>query len=220
MAGPLGFLVKSLPSQYVFAGYNVRKGLSVMSQVVDGKMLYDIFQYSYMEDKLSFYNIMDDGKYKNIDLDEKVDPLDADKLISRHLFRGETYDLDDFDQFDKEKLAGVFGLRSMEQLMKDIDAYEAKIGLNKMMVQAIFDVKKAYTGLEINNIIGRFNKDFSKYKGYFTIPAVTFGPEDTYKSAIGDEIEFFDLINEKSNDEIVEWLREMSTALDGVGNVK
>ena len=61
MAG-LGLMFKSLPSQYVFAGYNVKKGLSVMSRVENGKMIYDIFVNTYMEDKLTFYILMDDGK--------------------------------------------------------------------------------------------------------------------------------------------------------------
>ena len=216
----LSFMLKTLPSQYVFAGYNVRKGLSVMSHVEEGKMIYDIFVYSYMEDTLSFYILMDDGKYKNVDTDEKVDEIKVDGLISRHLYSGETYDLENFEQYDKEKLAGVFGLRDMPQLMIDIDNYEEKIGTNKLKAQAMHDVRKGYTGLEINTLIGRWNKAFSKYKGAFTVPAISYGQNDSYQSAIGDEIEYFDLINEKSNDEIVEILRNIASKLDGLGNAK
>lgn len=218
--GTLNFMLKNLPSKYVFAGYNVKKGLSVMSHVENNKMIYDIFLYTYMEDKLSFYILMDDGKYKNVESNQKVDELSIDKVISRHLFSGEEYDIDDYEQVNKEELAGVFALRNMEELMQNIDDYETKIGTAKLMVRALYDAKASYTGFEINNIISRYNKSFSKYNGYFTVPAISYGAEDTYKSAIGDEIEFFDLINEKTNDEIVEWLRTMSTALDGLGNVK
>jgi hypothetical protein len=219
MAG-LGLMFKGLPSQYVFAGYNVKKGLSVMSHVENGKMLYDIFVTSYMEDKLSFYILMDDGKYKNMDTEEKVDEIKVEGLVSRHLYSGENYDLEDFDQYDKEKLAGVFGLRDMPQLMKDIDNLEEKLAINKLKAQAVHDVRKNYTGLEINTLINRWNSSFSKYKGYFSVPAITNGPEDTYQSAIGDEIEYFDLINEKSYDEIVELLRTINSGLDGLGNIK
>ena len=221
MAG-LGLMLKSLPAQYVFAGFNVKKGLSVASRVVEGKMLYDIFEYTYLEDKLSFYILMEDGKYKNMDLNVKVDNLSIDRIISKHLYSGETYDLDDFDSFNKEELYGVFGLRSMEQLLKDIDTYEEKTntGKGKLMAQAMYDAKKSYTGLEISTIIARFNKVFSKYDGYFTVPAIVYGPEDTYKSAIGDEIEFYDLVSDKTTDDIIEILRTMSSAIDGVGNIR
>ena len=216
----LGFMFKTLPSQYVFAGYNIKKGLSVMSHVENGKMIYDIFAYSYLEDKLSFYILMDDGKYKNVDTDERVDEVKVEGLISRHLYSGETYDLENFEQYDKDKIYGVFGLRDMPTLMKNIDDLEEKLGSNKLKAQAMHDVRKGYTGLEINTLIGRWNGSFSKYKGYFTVPAITNGPDDTYQSAIGDEIEYFDFINEKSNDEIVWLLRNVATQLDGLGNVK
>ena len=185
-------------------------------------MLYDIFEYTYLEDKLSFYILMEDGKYKNMDLNVKVDNLSIDRIISKHLYSGETYDLDDFDSFNKEELYGVFGLRSMEQLLKDIDTYEEKTntGKGKLMAQAMYDAKKSYTGLEISTIIARFNKVFSKYDGYFTVPAIVYGPEDTYKSAIGDEIEFYDLVSDKTTDDIIEILRTMSSAIDGVGNIR
>ena len=219
MAG-LGLMFKSLPSQYVFAGYNVKKGLSVMSRVENGKMIYDIFVNTYMEDKLTFYILMDDGKYKNMDTEEKVDEIKVEGLVSRHLYSGESYDLEDFEQYDKEKLAGVFGLRDMPQLMIDIDNLEEKLAVNKLKAQAVHDVRKNYTGLEITTLINRWNGTFSKYKGYFTVPAIVNGPDDTFKSAIGDEIEYFDLINEKSNDQIVELMRDINSGLDGLGNVK
>ena len=53
MAG-LGLMFKSLPAQYLFAGFNVKKGLSVASRVENGKMVYDIFEFTYMEDKVTF----------------------------------------------------------------------------------------------------------------------------------------------------------------------
>lgn len=220
MSGSLSLMLKTIPAQYVFAGYNVRKGLSVMSHVENGRMVYDIFVYSYMEDRLSFYILMDDGKYKNVETGVKVDEIKVDNLISRHLYSGESYDLENFGQYDKEQLAGVFGLRDMSQLMIDIDNYEAKIGTNKLKAQALHDVRKGYTGLEVNTLINRWNSDFSKYKGNFTVPAISYGQNDSYQSSIGDEIEFYDLINEKSNDEIVEILREIANKLDGLGNVK
>jgi hypothetical protein len=219
MAG-IGLMFKSLPAQYLFAGFNVKKGLSVASRVENGKMVYDIFEFTYMEDKVTFYILMDDGKYKNMSTNQKVDALTIDKIMSKHLYSGETYDLEDFPTFNKDEIYGVFALRNMEELLKDIDKYEASHGISKLMAQAIYDVKKAYTGIEVNNIIGRYNKDFSKFNDYFAIPPIVYGPEDTYKSAIGDEIEFYDLVNEKTTDEIVELLRTISQAIDGVGNVK
>ena len=41
-------ILKSYPAKYVFAGYSVRQGLSVMMTNMNGKMVYDIFLYSYV----------------------------------------------------------------------------------------------------------------------------------------------------------------------------
>ena len=53
-----------LYSKYVFAGYSVRQGLSVMMTNMDGKMVYDVFLYSYVDNYLSMYFLMENGNYK------------------------------------------------------------------------------------------------------------------------------------------------------------
>mgnify|MGYP005611303031 CR=1 FL=1 len=66
------YLMKSLPAQYIFAGYNVRKSLSVVTSTVNGQLVYDIFEYTYVDSHISFYLLMESGKYKNADKNKRI----------------------------------------------------------------------------------------------------------------------------------------------------
>ena len=58
-----GLMLKNIPSKYAFAGYNVRKSLSVMMTNINGKMVYDIFLFTYIDNYLTFYLQMESGLY-------------------------------------------------------------------------------------------------------------------------------------------------------------
>ena len=215
------YIMKSLPAKYVFAGYNVRKSLTVMTSVVNGNIVYDIFLYTYLDNYLSFYLLMDDGKYKSVDLkDVKVDPASAEDLMSKHLFRGEYYDTSEYDSYDKEQVIGVFGLRDIETLIKQVDAGEKKQEVQRMSLEASLGIRGAYTGMEIMGVINRFNKNLGWRKDRITIPALKIDQNDTYNSAIGDEFDYFDFMSNKDSDTIVKDLKLLADSLDGVGNKK
>lgn len=215
------YLLKNLPSKYVFAGYNVRKSLTIMTQVVNDKIVYDIFLYTYLDNYLSFYLLMDDGKYKSVDLkDVKVDEAKAEDLMSKHLFRGEYYDTSEYETYDKEQVVSVFGLRNIEDLIMQVDNKEKELNIQKMSIQASLGIKGAYTGMEIIGIINRFNRNLGWKKDRFTIPALKKDASDTFNSAIGDEFDFFDFMSNKDSDTIVKDLKELADSLDGVGNKK
>lgn len=50
----LGYMLKNLPSKYVYAGYSIRKSLTIMTSNINGRIVYDVFLYTYVDNYLSF----------------------------------------------------------------------------------------------------------------------------------------------------------------------
>lgn len=109
-----GNLLKNFPAQYIYAGYCVRKSNAVLTTAVDHKMLYDVFVYTYLDNFLSFFLLMDDGTYKKADTGEHLNEISGEDLVSRHIFRGGYYDTSQLEQYDKDQIVGVFGLRPIK----------------------------------------------------------------------------------------------------------
>ncbi len=217
----LNYLLKNLPAKYVYAGYSVRKGLTIMTSEINGKIIYDAFEFSYVDNFLSFYIQMDNGKYKNVDFNIEVPEATAEDIISRHITRGRMKNLADYEHHDKEAIIGVFGLRNIETLIKDVDALKkADPESFDVSLEAWLDVKPAYMGLEIMGVINTFNKCLKYNKGRITVPPIKNGPEDTYNSLIGDEMDYYDFMSGKDSDTIIQELKKIDDTLDGVGNVK
>jgi len=210
--------MKNLPAKYIFAGYAVKKSTSVVSSMVDGKLVFDVFTYVYVDNQLTMFLLMENGKYKSVEYNVEVDSYDGNAIMSKHLYRGEQYNQNDYELFDKEQVIGGFGLRNIEEIMVATDEYAASIGVNDMKVQALLDVKSAYTGMEVSTVLGKFNKLNGWSKGFITVPPITYGFEDTYESAIGDELEFYDLLSNKSPDDFIRDLKKLTDSLDGLGN--
>ena len=59
---------------------------------------------------------------------------------------------------DKEEVVGVFGLRNMEELMKITDDFADESGMTDMKVQAMLDIKRSYSGMEVMGVINKFNR--------------------------------------------------------------
>lgn len=214
------YLLKNIPAKFVFAGYNVRKSLTVMTTNTENGVIYDVFLYTYVDNYLSFYILMDDGKYKCVDQKVNVDSIDAVDLISRHLFRGSYYDTTEFDSYDKEQVIGVFGLRGITDLLKQVYQMDKENDNHEMSLQALIDNKAQYNGMEIMGAINRFNRNLHWEKGLITVPAIKNSPDDTFVSPIGDEFDFFDFMTDKSSDQIIKDLKDLDDSLDGVGNKK
>ena len=89
-----------------------------------------------------------------------------------------------------------------------------------MSLQALLDEKKAYSGMEIMGAINKFNRLLNWEKNIMTVPAITLGPDDTFESLIGDEMDFFDFMSGKDSDTVVRELKKITDSIDGVGNVK
>lgn len=217
----LGYMLKNLPAKYVYAGYNIRKSLTIMTSNINGRIVYDVFLYTYVDNYLSFYLLMDNGKYKSVDFNIEVEEADAEDLISRHLSRGNVINTDDYEEFNKERVVGVFGPRNIETLMKQVDEMKkADPDSHDVSLEAWMDVKNAYMGMEIIGVINQFNKCLKYDKGIITVPPIKKDMMDDYESLIGDEMDYFDFMSGKDSDQIIRELKLLDDSLDGVGNVK
>lgn len=216
-----GYMLKNLPAKYIYAGYGVRKSLTILTTEENGRIIYDVFLYTYVDNYLSFFLQMDNGKYKSVDFNVEVPETSAEDLMSRHLSRGLMKDIDDYEEYDKETLIGVFGLRNIELLMKQTDEMkkENTEGFD-VSLEAILDIKAQYMGMEVIGVINNFNKCLKYDKGRITVPPIVYGPNDPYQSLIGDEMDYFDFMSNKDSDTIIQDLKKLDDSVDGIGNVK
>ena len=217
----LGYLLKNLPSQYLFAGYLVRKGLSSSTVEVDGKSMYDAYLYTYIENNLTLLLQMEDGTYKDIASGIKLPEIIEDDIISEHLERAEYIDMEDYGEYNKKDPIGVYGLHSFETMIKleeadtSIEEQTAKIGALKGI-----SLKRSYTGMEALGVVGRFNSRNKLDSKQFCVPAIKKDANDSIESPIGDREAYHELIKDKSSDQIVQMLYSISKELDSVGNKK
>ena len=213
-----GYALKNLPSKYVYAGYSVRKSVTVLTTEVNGEVVYDTFLYTYLDNYLSWYLLMDNGLYKAVDAKVEVPEATAEDIMSKHLGRGKVVEVE--EEYNKDTIIGVFGVRDIQTLMKQVDEMRKNDEGSDISLEAMLDMKAQYMGVEIVGIINSFNNLLKYPKAQITIPAIKNGPEDTYESIIGDEIDFFDLVSNKDADTIVKDLKLLSDNLDGIGNVR
>ncbi len=216
----LNLMLKNIPTKYAFAGYSIRKGISVMMTNMDGKMVYDIFLYTYIDNYLSFYMLMENGKYRNAETGVEVPEAKAEDIVSKHLYRGPNKDASQYGTYNKEEIVGVFGVRDIETLMKQTDEIGKTDDSHDVSLEAVMDTKTQYMGMEILGIINRFNKYLKWEKDIMTVPAIIYGMNDEYYSIIGDEMDFFEFMSNKDSDQIVREIKILTESTDGVGNVK
>lgn len=214
------YLLKNLPTQFIAGAYVLRKGVSSSTIEIDGKSYYDVIVYTYLDNYLTPFLIMEDGSYKSMSDNIKLNPIDSDALISKHVERAEVVDIDDYGEYNKNVPIAIFSPHSLDELVR-LDQAAASEENKKDAVQlAQIGVKKVHTGLEIMGIINRFNSRNKLEKKTFCIPAIKKDANDTFESLIGDMDAYHELIKDKTGDEIVRILREYSEELDNIGNKK
>ena len=196
----LKYMMKSLPGEYVFGGYSVRKSTAVLSRKEDNKIYYDKFLYTYVDNFLSFYILMEDGSYMNVETNDKVPLLNAEDLMSKHLEMNEELD----EEYERDKIIGVFGIRNMETLIKQVDDMNLANNAQEARLKGLIEPKKSYMGMEITSTISAFNKATRRRADYVTVPPIKYSAEDTYNSIIGDEIDYFDFMSNKDDDAIID----------------
>lgn len=216
-----GNLMKSLPAEFVYIGYPLKKSLGIMTNNVDGKIVYDIFEFTYISNHVSMFLLMEDGTYKYPDGNNAVvSNMTAVDLASRHLFRGYKYSPDDYETFDKDQVIGFFGGLKIHDFMVASDQRDKDNNNHQMSLEALYDLKKSFTGAEITAMINRFNSSIAKKEEYIQVPAIKYDLTDTYDSLIGDEMEFFDFVSNKSSEDIIKDFIELNKESDGLGNKK
>lgn len=213
-----GYTFKQLPAQYLFGAYSVRKSYTILTKVVDGKVVYDTFLHTYIDNYLSFYILMDNGNYKNVSLGIEVPELHAEDIMSKHIARGKIVDFD--EDYDKEQIIGIFGPLNVVEIMKLVDEMKKHDEKSDVSLQAVLDVKKQYMGVEASGIIESYNKRLGYEKGQITVPPIKASMEDDYNSVIGDEIDYYDFMSNKSTQQIIKELKDLADNIDGVGNVR
>lgn len=214
------YLLKNIPAKYAFGGYAIRRSTSVVSTEVNGELLFDVFAYTYLDTQITMFILMEDGTYKSVEYDKKVPAVDAAGIVSKHLYRGKEYNKDDYPLYDKEEICGVFGLRDIHKIMEEADAYAAKKGTSDIRLQALYDVKSAYTGMEIMGILSKYNQMNNWKKGLITVPPIKYDDTDTFNSIVGDELDFFDLFSNRTIDECIGEIKRLDDLTDGIGNIK
>ncbi len=212
----LKYMMKSLPGEYVFGGYSVRKSLSVLSRKEDNKIYYDKFLYTYVDNFLSFYILMDDGTYMNVETGDRVPLLSAEEIMSKHLNVNEEIE----EEYERDKIVGVFGVRDVETLVKQVDDLNIANDAQEVRLKGLIEPKKSYMGFEITSTIAAFNKATGRRADYVTVPPIKYGGDDTYKSIIGDELDYFDFMSNKEADAIIDDLIKLDQSIDGVDNVR
>lgn len=212
----LKYMMKNLPGEYVFGGYSVRKSTAVLSRKEDNKIYYDKFLYTYVDNFLSFYILMEDGSYMNVETSDRVPLLNAEDLMSKHLDMNEELD----EEYERDKIIGVFGIRNMETLIKQVDDMNIANNAQEARLKGLIEPKKSYMGMEITSTIAAFNKATRRRADYVTVPPIKYGAEDAYNSIIGDEIDYFDFMSNKDDDTIIEDLMKLDQSIDGVDNVR
>ena len=209
-------MMKSLPGEYVFGGYSVRKSTAVLSRKEENKIYYDKFLYTYVDNFLSFYIQMEDGTYMNVETGDRVPLLNAEDLMSKHL----PIDAELEEEYERDKIIGVFGIRNMETLIKQVDDMNIANNVQEARLKGLIEPKKAYMGFEITSTIAAFNKATRRRADYVTVPPIKYGEEDVYYSIIGDELDYFDFMSNKEDDAIIDDLMKLDQSIDGVDNVR
>lgn len=212
----LKYMMKSLPGEYVFGGYSVRKSTAVLSRKEENKIYYDKFLYTYVDNFLSFYIQMEDGTYMNVETGDRVPLLNAEDLMSKHL----PIDAELEEEYERDKIIGVFGIRNMETLIKQVDDMNIANNVQEARLKGLIEPKKAYMGFEITSTIAAFNKATRRRADYVTVPPIKYGEEDVYYSIIGDELDYFDFMSNKEDDVIIDDLMKLDQSIDGVDNVR
>ena len=212
----LKYMMKNLPADFIFGGYSVRKSSAVLSKRVDNKIYYDKFLYTYIDNFLTFYILMEDGSYMNVETNDRVPLMTAEDLMSKHLKFDEVLDED----YERDKIIGVFGVRNMETLVKQVDDMNIANNAEELRLKGLIESKSSYMGMEVAGTIASFNKATNRVKGIITVPPIKYGIVDTYNSIIGDELDFFDFLSNKDDDVIMDDLIRLNESLDGVDNLK
>lgn len=195
-------VASSLPLEYIYVGYLVSKGTSLENTNINGAIRRDFYMFTYITLEPSFFVLMEDGMYKDIETGNKYPKLEYYNLVSKHLESGMDIDHTKYPAFGKNDFIGVFNLTKFETIVdKQIDA---ELNSKDITLKLNTQKKKSYTPLEIIGIYKRYRKgDFNKKAvRTFIVPPVLKDELDSIKTVFGLESKFVMQYYGKSEEEI------------------
>lgn len=214
----LGYLLKNLPTEFLYGGYLVKKGVSSSTTEYKMNTVYDAFLYSYVETELTLFIKMEDGSFKCLNENVNIKEINSEDLISKHLERGDYVDVEDYGEYDKNKPYGVFVSNNLETIIKEELLLETEENQTDAARKTIIGVKKSFSGMEALGYISRFNRRNKIEKRVICLPPIKIDENDTYDSILGTMDDYKKLIEGKNNDQIMKFLTEKADELDSVGN--
>ncbi len=215
-----GYLFKNLPTEFLYGGYLVRKGISSTTATVDGKTIYDAFLFTYVDREVTLFIKMEDGSFKSVNENINLKEITKEELISKHLERADYVDIEDYGEYDKSKPIGVFLSNDLTTIIREELTLSSEENQQDAAQKAMITIKKSFTGMEAMGYLGRFNRRNKIEKKIVCLPAIKKDENDTYESVIGDMNAYNKLTEGKTNDQIMETLSSIADDLDSVGNVK
>jgi hypothetical protein len=213
------YLLKNLPAEFIYGGHAVRKGITSQTTTTEsGRVIYDAFLYTYVDECMSFFILMEDGSFKCVEEKINVLPSTNAGLASRHLERGNYVETSKYGDYDKNKVVGVYGAQKINDLMKKISEKSKEDKEKDISYNILIGEKSAYTGLEVGTILSEYNNRLGRKKRALVVPAIKKDENDEYESKFGVEEDFQEFLKDKDPEQVVEELIAMNDEMDALGN--
>lgn len=192
-------MVANIPLEFAYVGFLVSKGMTLENSNVNNKIVRDLFLYTYVSVKPSFFALMEDGTYKDLETGIKYQKLQFGDLISKHIARGETIDMTKYPQISKNDCIGVFNLTKFENIVDEV--INAELNSKEINLKVATKKKKAYTLVEMEGIYRRYKKEENKINS-FIVPPVLMDELDDIKTVYTLESNFMYEYYGKRDEEI------------------
>lgn len=189
----------NIPLEYAYVGFLVSKGMTLENRNVGNKIIRDLFLYTYISVKPSFFALMEDGTYKDLETGIKYKKLTFGELISKHIDRGETIDMTQYPSISKNDAIGVFNLTKFEEIVDKV--INAELNSKDINLKVATKKKKSYTLVEMEGIYRRYKKEVSTVNT-FIVPPVLMDELDDIKTVYTLESNFMYEYYGKSDEEI------------------
>lgn len=200
-------IMANIPLEYAYIGFLVSKGMTLENNSYNNQVLRDLYLYTYISLKPSFFALMEDGTYKDLETGLKYPKLKYGDLISKHIARGETIDMTKYPQISKNNSIGVFNLTKFENIVDIV--VNRELNSKEINLKVATKKKKAYTLVEMENIYRRFNNQINTVNT-FIVPPVLMDELDNIKTVYTLESNFVYEYYGKSDEEIYNDLKNKS----------
>lgn len=201
-------VAQNIPIEYIYLAYKVRKSTTLEQTNIGNNVMFDLFEYTYVDVQDDIVIELEDKTYKNPKTQEKYNLLNYASLMSKHLAHGANIDIKKYPNFNKREILGIYCLTKFEDVVNKVIDDELKS--TDIIVKVPTTLKKAYTLLEIENILKKYHNNSSSIVTTFTVPPVRMDDLDDIKTVFSLESKFiydFYAMNEK---DVINTLKQKS----------